>query len=291
VSGPGRVFIVGAGPGAPDLVTVRGLRRLRAADVVLYDRLVEPLLVAEAPEAAEKIFVGKAPGRPGIGQQGIHALMIDRARAGLRVVRLKGGDPFVFGRGAEEAAALREAGIAFEIVPGLSSALAVPAHAGIPLTQRGVARSVLVTAGHRARAHSVLAGEGDGADHERAATAAGAAPRPDAVPDTPSGAMSCSGASAAETIVVLMGVARVAEIAADLVRAGRAPDTPVAIIERGTTPQERVIYGTLHDIAARAAATGLDAPAVIVVGAVAKAHPFRPGEKPSPTLQRAEVCR
>lgn len=290
MSGPGHVFIVGAGPGAPDLVTVRGLRRLHDAEVVLYDRLVDPLLVAEAPEAAEKIFVGKEPGRPGIGQQGIHALMIDRARAGLRVVRLKGGDPFVFGRGAEEAAALREAGILFEIVPGLSSALAVPTHAGISLTQRGVAHGFLVTSGRRARAQAAAA-KADAAGDEQAATVPGAGPRRDVVPNTPGRAMAPTGEPMAETIVVLMGVARVQEIAADLVRAGRAPDTPVAIIERGTTPQERVICGTLHDITVRAAAAGLEAPAVIVIGAVAKPHQSLPRQEPSPTLDRAELCR
>jgi len=147
-SARGKVFLVGAGPGDAELITLKGLRCLRKADVVIYDRLIGPELLDEASSQAERVFVGKASGRHSIKQEEINALLIKYARQGRVVVRLKGGDPFVFGRGGEEALALAQAGIPFEVVPGISSAIAVPAYAGIPVTQRGLASSVTIVTGH-----------------------------------------------------------------------------------------------------------------------------------------------
>jgi uroporphyrin-III C-methyltransferase len=230
---PGLVSLVGAGPGDPGLLTRRGARRLRQADVVVYDRLVAPALLALARPAAARVFVGKARGRHAMAQAEINALLIREARQGRRVVRLKGGDPFVLGRGGEEALALAAAGLRWEVVPGVSSAVAVPAAAGIPVTHRGVAASFAVVSGHGA----------GGVDWRRLARGA-------------------------DTLVVLMGLAELHRIAAALVGAGRAPSTPVAVIASGTTPRQTVVTGTLADIARRAAAAGLEAPAAIVVGAV-----------------------
>lgn len=252
MTAPGRVFLVGAGPGAADLITVRGLRRLRAADVVVYDRLVEPDLLAEAPAAAERILADALRAAPGGGQRAINELLVARARSGRDIVRLKGGDPMIYGRGAEEAEAVRAAGFPVEIVPGLSSATAVPAHAGIALTRRGVARSF-----------AVITGQTAGEDP------------PDRIAQ----------AARADTVVVLMGVARLPGLADALCRAGRAALTPVTAIERGTTAHERRISGTLADIAARAAAAHLRSPAVIVVGEVAGApHDGSAGRQLGTTL-------
>jgi uroporphyrin-III C-methyltransferase len=228
----GMVYIVGAGPGDPDLITVKGLACLRRADVVLYDRLAPQELLAEARPGAELIDVGKAPRRQRRSQDEINALLVRRARAGLTVVRLKGGDPFVFGRGGEECQTLRQAGIPFEVVPGVSSAVAVPAYAGIPVTQRGVSTAFTVLTGHTA--------EDDAFDW-------------DAVP-------------AAGTLVLLMGVQHLAELSRRLIAHGRAPETPAAVIENGTTPQQRVVVGTLADIAERA--SDIRPPATTVVGEV-----------------------
>src|SRR5689334_3861611 len=150
MTGIGLVSLVGAGPGDPELITVRGLTRLRAAETLVYDRLVDPRLVAEAPADAERVFVGKAAGYAALEQDDIETLMIARARAGRRVVRLKGGDPFVFGRGGEEVEALVAAGVPVEVVPGITSAIAAPASAGIPVTHRGLASSVTIVTGHDA---------------------------------------------------------------------------------------------------------------------------------------------
>jgi uroporphyrin-III C-methyltransferase len=236
----GRVLLVGAGPGDPDLMTVRGLRCLRQADAVLYDRLVSREILAEASPAAELISVGKEAGKESghsqWGQEDINALLISLAREGRIVVRLKGGDPFVFGRGAEEALACREAGIPCEVVPGVSSAVSVPALAGIPVTHRGVAGSFAVVTGHCMG--------GDRVDW--------------------------SALARLDTIVVLMGLARLEELATVLQRHGRAADTPVAVIANGSRPDERVVVGTLGDIATQAAEAGLRAPAMIVVGEVVR---------------------
>lgn len=228
----GTVYLVGAGPGDPGLITVRGCDLLRRADVIAYDRLVSEEVLAEATPRAELVSVGKTRGCHAMPQAEIGALLVDRARRGLEVVRLKGGDPFVFGRGGEEIEALAAAGIPFQIVPGVSSALAAPAAAGIPLTRRGVSASFAVVSGH----------------DEDAALAW--APR----------------ASAVDTLVILMGVKSLAWMAALVVEQGRSADTPVAVISRATTRHQRVVIGTLKDIAARAAA--VEAPAVVVIGAV-----------------------
>lgn len=236
----GKVFIVGAGPGDPELITVRGLRALQQADVVLYDRLANPALLREIPAHAKTIYVGKGPGHKAFSQAQIEYMLICEARLGQAVVRLKGGDPFVFGRGGEECQSLAENGIPFEVVPGISSALAVPAYAGIPLTHRQTATSFTVVTGHTA-----------GQDEY---------------------AIEWARMPAQGTLVILMGVQQLGRIAADLVAHGRDPHTPVAIIEQGTTADQRTITGTLADIAAIAQAQGVRAPAVIVVGEVAALH-------------------
>jgi uroporphyrin-III C-methyltransferase len=226
------VFIVGAGPGDPDLITVKGLACLRRADVVLYDRLAPHELLAEARPGAELIDVGKEPQRHRRSQDEINALLVAKARAGLTVVRLKGGDPFVFGRGGEECQALAEAGIAFEVVPGVSSAIAVPAYAGIPVTQRGVSSAFTVLTGHTV--------EDEDFNWE-------------AVP-------------AAGTLVLLMGVRHLPTITRRLIEHGRSPETPAAVIQQGATPEQRVVVGTLADIAERA--SSIQSPATTVIGEV-----------------------
>ena len=230
----GRVFLVGAGPGDPGLITVKGLACLNQAEVVLYDRLVSPELLAEAPATAELIDVGKEPARHRRSQAEINALLVEKARAGKTVVRLKGGDPFVFGRGGEECQALAEAGIPFEVVPGVTSAVAAPAYAGIPVTHREVAAAFTVLTGHTAD---------DTAIDWRSVPRHG-------------------------TLVFLMGVKHLPEIVGQLTALGRPLGTPAAIIERGTLPAQRVIEGTLADIVSRA--WDVQPPATLVVGEVVK---------------------
>jgi uroporphyrinogen III methyltransferase/synthase len=232
----GTVYLVGAGPGDPGLITWKGLEVLRAADVVVYDRLVSPALLALARPDAEQINVGKTPRGRGARQEEINALLVEKARAGLAVCRLKGGDPFVFGRGGEEALYLAEAGVPFVVVPGVTSAVAVPAYAGIPVTHRGMVRSFAVATGHRCGA--------EGSPDE--------GPCPDDVPR-------------ADVLVYLMGVENLPRIVAQLRRSGWEARTPAAVIQQGTTPAQRTVVGTLADIAERAA--GLEPPAVLVVGA------------------------
>ena len=235
---PVNVALVGAGPGDPGLMTVRGLALLRRADVVVYDRLVDPRLLDEARPDALRVFVGKASGHHTLPQREINALLVRHAERGRRVVRLKGGDPFVFGRGGEEAEALAAAGIPFEVVPGVSSAVAVPAYAGIPVTHRGVASSFAVVTGHEDE------GKGEAAvDWARLATAV-------------------------DTLVILMGVRSLPRIAAALLDAGRAPETPVALVRWGTTDAQETVVGRLDQIATLAAAVRLAPPVVIVVGDV-----------------------
>ena len=232
----GKVYLVGAGPGDPELMTVRGLRCLQRADVVVYDRLVNPALLDEAPARAERVFVGKAPGAHSCAQEEIHAILLRHARAGRTVVRLKGGDPFVFGRGGEVALACVEAGVDWEVVPGVTSATSVPALAGIPLTHRAVSGAFAVVTGH------CMAG--DRLDWEALARI--------------------------DTLVVLMGVSRLPLITAHLLRHGRAPETPVAVLEKGTLPDERVLVGTLGGIAEETARANLGAPAILLVGEVVR---------------------
>ena len=235
---PVNVALVGAGPGDPGLMTVRGLTLLRRADVIVYDRLVDPRLLDEARPGAIPVFVGKSSGRHTLRQPEINALLVRHARCGRRVVRLKGGDPFVFGRGGEEAEALAAAGIPYEIVPGISSAVAVPAYAGIPVTQRGTASSFAVVTGHEDESKGESA-----VDWARLATAV-------------------------DTLVVLMGTRRLPQIAAALLAAGRAPDTSVALVRWGTTDAQETVVGRLDQIAALAEMVRLTPPVVIVIGDV-----------------------
>jgi uroporphyrin-III C-methyltransferase len=234
----GRVVLVGAGPGDPELITMKGLGWLRRAEVVVHDQLVSPRLLDEAPSHALRIFAGKRAGQHCLPQSAITALLVHHAEAGRLVVRLKGGDPFVFGRGSEEAAACAAAGISCEVVPGVSSAVAVPAVAGIPVTHRGHASSFAVVTGHED-------------------------------PDKPGGRVDWERlAGAVDTIVVLMGTAALPEIVRRLLAAGRDPGTPAAVISRGTTAAEAVVTGSLADIARRAA--HLPSPCTIVIGDVVR---------------------
>ena len=234
----GLVSIVGAGPGDPDLITAGALRRLRVADVVLHDRLVDRRLLDEARPDAEILDVGKVPGGRGHKQADINSLLIDRARKGKSVVRLKGGDPFVFGRGGEEAEALHVGGIRFEVVPGVSSAIAAAAYAGIPVTHRGLASVLTVVTGNEAP------GKPDSdVDWEAVARQKG-------------------------TLVVLMGLENLAAIVASLVDHGRSPDTPVALVRWGTEPHQQTVVGTLGDIVDRADEEGITPPVVAVIGDV-----------------------
>jgi uroporphyrinogen III methyltransferase/synthase len=231
------IYLVGSGPGDPGLFTLKGLRCLREADAVVYDRLAPESLLQYAE--AELIYVGKKPGdEQAMKQEEINALLVDLGRAGRTVVRLKGGDPYVFGRGGEEALALIEAGLPFEVVPGVTSGIAAPAYAGIPVTHRGVSTSVAFVTGHE----DPTKGRSD-VDWTRIA-------------------------NAADTLVLYMGVGRLREISAGLVSAGRSPDTPVAVIRWGTVPVQRTITGTLEDIADKVAEANLKPPAVTVVGDV-----------------------
>jgi len=236
----GKVYLVGAGPGDPGLITVRGLNLLRQAEVLIYDRLVHPDLVAEAPADAVRVYVGKESGRHCMPQERINRLLVTSAQQGALVVRLKGGDPFVFGRGGEEAQALVEAAIPFEVVPGVSSAVAVPGYAGIPLTHRKVASSFAVITGH------------EEAEKEESSL--------------PWAAL----ATAVDTLVVLMGVKSLPQIVQHLISVGRSPETPIALIRQGTTAEQCTIIGILTDIVAKAEAVKLAPPVVIVIGEVVK---------------------
>ncbi|MDE0802091.1 MAG: uroporphyrinogen-III C-methyltransferase [Acidimicrobiales bacterium] len=230
------VYLVGAGPGDPGLLTLRGAEVLGRADVVVHDRLSAVELLDLAPASAERIDVGKAPGKARYTQDEITALLVERGSAGQTVVRLKGGDPTVFARGGEEAMALRDAGIAFEIVPGVTSAIAAPAYAGIPVTQRFSSTSFTVVTGHE----DPSIGEDGSVDWDAVANVGG-------------------------TIVVLMGVGRVAKICERLIAAGRDPDTPAAAVIWGTKPEQRSVRATLATLPDQ----DLESPATIVVGAVA----------------------
>src|SRR5436190_18978525 len=233
----GKVYLIGAGPGDPELITLKGLRYLRCADVVLYDRLVSTELLAEARPGAELIFVGKEPGCHNLAQEQINALLIYHAQHNTLVARLKGGDPFVFGRGGEEAQALADAQIPFEIIPGISSSIAVPAYAGIPVTHREYTSSVTIVTGHEGRSAS---------------------------PPVNWEALAALGG----TLVILMGVKALPHCTQKLIAHGMDRDTPAAVIQEGTTPRQRVVTGTLATIAERALKEGLSAPALTIIGSV-----------------------
>ncbi|HZW41444.1 MAG TPA: uroporphyrinogen-III C-methyltransferase, partial [Agromyces sp.] len=239
-AGTGRVTLVGAGPGDPGLLTIRGLRALEAADVIVADRLGARAVLDEYGPGlrAEVVDVGKLPGHHAVPQDAINALLVTLARDGKHVVRLKGGDPFIFGRGGEEVAFCRDAGVDVEVVPGVTSAISVPAIAGIPLTHRGLATTFTVVTGH-----DQIQALGGGSDH---------------------------------TVVLLMGIGTLANSAITLARSERGVDCPVAIIEDGYGPRQRVTVGTLGTIALQAARRGIRSPAVVVVGDVVTLSPYAP---------------
>jgi len=241
----GTAYLVGAGPGDPGLITARGLELLREADLVVHDRLIGPELLLEARAGAELVDVGKGRGHAPLTQEAISRLLVEGARQGKLVVRLKGGDPFVFGRGSEELAACRESGIYCEVVPGVSSAIAGPAAAGIPVTARGIAHSFAVITGHRA---------GSETDDD----------------------VQLRALASVDTLVLLMGRERLAGITQQLILAGRDPATPAACIQSATTAEQRVTLATLGTIAEAADRDGLEAPVVTVIGAVAAMAVPRP---------------
>lgn len=240
----GKVLLVGAGPGDPDLLTRKAERAIKSADVVLYDKLVDERVIALVPEKIELIDVGKDPDHHKVPQQKINDLLVKYAKKGKKVVRLKGGDPYVFGRGGEEAEELVAHGIDVEIVPGISSAVAVPAYAGIPVTHRKYASTFTVITGHEAAGNELkwdVLAQLDG------------------------------------TLVILMGVGMLAENVAKLIAFSKPAQTPAAIIAQGTTSRQKVVVGTLANIALKAEAANVEAPAVLVVGDVVKlAHILRP---------------
>lgn len=239
----GKVYVVGAGPGDPKLLTIRGMECLEQADVVLYDYLANPAILAHAPETAERIYVGRRGKGAYPAQEDINRLLIERARTGNIVVRLKGGDPFVFGRGGEEAEALATAGIDFDVVPGVTAAIAAPAYAGIPVTHRALASTVTFVTGHEDPAKPSM-----GVEWSSLATSRG-------------------------TLVFLMGMKNLPAIVANLTAQGRPADTPAAIIRWGTRASQHTVVGTLADIVGKAEAAGMEPPTVIVVGDVVRLRP------------------
>jgi uroporphyrinogen III methyltransferase / synthase len=235
----GIVYLVGAGPGDPGLMTRRSLELIAAADAIFYDRLIPPGALDGAPPEAELRYVGKEPGAAALTQEETNQLLVELGRAGKRVVRLKGGDPFVFGRGGEEAEALAAAGVAFEVVPGVTAGVAAPAYAGIPVTHRDAASAVAFVTGHED-------------------------------PDKPETALDWDAlARFPGTLVLYMGIKNLPLIAERLAAAGRDPGEAAAVVERGTHPGQRTVADTLAGIAARVEAEGVRAPAITVVGPVA----------------------
>jgi uroporphyrinogen III methyltransferase/synthase len=234
----GKVYLVGAGPGDPQLITVKGLKCIDGADIIIHDRLVDDRLLVEACADKEMIYVGKASHNHAMKQSQINDLLVSKAEEGKVIVRLKGGDPFVLGRGGEEAEALAARGIPFEVVPGVTAATAVPAYAGIPVTHRGFASSFAVITGHE---------------------------------DPTKGESSISWdklATGVDTLVFLMGVAQLPQIVQQLLDNGRPSTTPIALIQEGTGPRQQTVTGTLADIEAKVAENKVEPPAVIVVGNV-----------------------
>ncbi len=238
----GKVYLVGAGPGDPGLITMKGVQCLREADVVVYDRLVNHQILDHADNEAERIYVGKMPGSKAMEQEEINDLIVGRAKDGANVVRLKGGDPFVFGRGGEEVQALAEAQVPFEVVPGVTSAIAAPAYAGIPLTHRGMASSFTVVSGAE--------------DPSR---------------DTPGTDWSAI-ARSGSTLVVLMGWEARERVFESLIDAGMDPSTPAALVQWGSTPRQRKIVSTLRSIAEEGEKAGISAPVVAIIGDVVRLH-------------------
>lgn len=250
---PGHVYLVGAGPGDPELLTLRGARLVAGADVVVYDNLVAPALLELAPAAAERIYVGKKAADHSLPQEAINALLVRLAQAGKSVVRLKGGDPFIFGRGGEEMEDLLEAGVTVEVVPGVTAAAGVAAYAGIPLTHRDHAHSVVFTTGF-----------------------------------LKDGALDLDWpllAHRGQTLVIYMGVSRLAEICAQLVAHGLPATTPAAVIERGTTHAQRIVKAELATLADEVLRAGIRPPSLTIVGDVVKLYPrlswFQPEAPPA----------
>lgn len=246
----GRVYLVGAGPGDPELLTLRAAKLLAQADTIVHDRLIHPDVLKHARPRARLIFAGKEGGGDSVRQEDIHSLLVSQARLGRTVVRLKGGDPFVFGRGGEEALALEAAGIPYEVVPGVSSGVAAPAAAGIPVTHRGLSGAVTFATGH-----------------------------------TVEGSPDWAHLAAAPTLVLFMAGSRLEEATAALVAEGRAGHTPAAVVEAGTWAHQRVVEGTLSRIAHVAREAGIGSPALLVVGDVVSLRarlPSLTGALPSP---------
>src|SRR5262249_12845178 len=235
----GKVYLVGAGPGDPNLLTLKGKNCLGRAEVVLYDRLVSAELLEHAAPSAELIYVGKQAGKRCVNQREIEQLLVRKAREGKLVVRLKGGDPFVFGRGGEEAAALKRAGIPYEIVPGISSAIAAPAYAGIPVTHRSYASSVAIVTGHETS---------KGSDQVRWSELM----------------------RGVDTLVILMGMHNLKQIMNRLLKSGCDPQRPVALIHAATRPSQKSLFGTVQTIADLADRAKFESPTVIVVGEVVR---------------------
>jgi len=260
----GTVYLVGAGPGDPGLMTARGLELIAAADAILYDRLIPPTALEGARAGCELRYVGKRPGKSAMRQEQINDLLVELARAGRQVVRLKGGDPFVFGRGGEEAEALAAAGLRFEVVPGVTSGVAAPAYAGIPVTHRDAASAVAFVTGHE--------------DPEKSSKDSASMPNPSqsskdsaSMPNPSLHESTLDWEALARfpgTLVLYMGIANLASITRRLVAAGMEEQEPVAVVERGTLPGQQTVTGTLADIATKVAEAGVQAPAITVVGAV-----------------------
>ena len=237
---PGLVSLIGAGPGDPGLITVKGMRCLEQAEAVVYDYLANDELLDYCPPWVERHYVGKRAGAHCLSQNAINTLLIDLALQGKRVARLKGGDPFVFGRGGEEAQALEQAGVRWEVVPGISSGVAAPAYAGIPVTHRDWASSVAFVTGHED-------------------------------PRRPEGRVNWEGlAQSADTLVIFMGLHKLTQISRRLIAGGRSPETPAAAVRWGTHPEQETVVSTLGTIADDVAAAGLESPAIIVVGEVVR---------------------
>lgn len=235
----GKVYIVGAGPGDPDLITVKGLRAIKEADVILYDRLINKQLLTYAKPDAELIFVGKLPNYHGVIQDRINTLLVEHGKKEKVVTRLKGGDPFVFGRGAEEAEVLAEAGVPFEIVPGITSGIAAPAYAGIPVTHRDHSSSFAIVTGH------MREGKDDSIKWESLATGI-------------------------DTLAIYMGVGNLPYICKQLTKHGKPADTPVALIHWGTTDVQKTVTGTLDTIVEMVQQEKVENPSMIVIGEVVK---------------------
>lgn len=232
-----KIYLVGAGPGDPELLTVKAQRLIQAADTVVYDRLVSREILNLIPDSASRVYVGKATSRHTLSQKEINALLVDLGRKGQRVVRLKGGDPFIFGRGGEEALALARNDIPFEVVPGITAAQACAAYAGIPLTHRGLARGVQFVTGHCKDNEALVLDPAALSDPE-------------------------------QTLVIYMGLANLPQIVRDLVDAGRSGDTPVAVIERGTTSRQRNIITTISELQEAVEQHTITSPAMLIIGPV-----------------------